>query len=460
MTGPLSDAPRWAGYTHAEIYELVRDRPGHAASQYAEGEWSALWFTIEYVDARLSKAIAEIGSGWEGQAASATAAGVTPLGVWAQEMADRVLLTRRALNTQASDAQHVKVSMPPPSHAALPETPPTPGPGITPADLTDWAVLDGQRDEQARRAVELMEQYTVRSEQNVGGFATFTPPPTVVVADASGAGAGGPRGAGVGALSGAGTGGADVAPGSAAVTPAGAVAPAGAAAAAMAPGGAPPSSGPGPAAQPGTSAFVPPAGAAGGGAAAPARPERGPASAARSTPMTAGPVPGARGPGGGAALRPAVPGRGRHDSAVPLGPYSARHGRPGTGATLPGTAGPGTPTGRDATASGSAATPRGSAGLGGRLYGDPLPPPVRPPSRSPDNPFPSVGGEPQSRSAGTRTAVGGHPGLMPMGAGAGGAREETHRRPDYLIEERDVFADDRYFTPPVIGGDDEETRRG
>jgi hypothetical protein len=35
-----------------------------------------------------------------------------------------------------------------------------------------------------------------------------------------------------------------------------------------------------------------------------------------------------------------------------------------------------------------------------------------------------------------------------------------HRRPDYLIEDAGVFADDRWFTPPVIGGDDPEVHGG
>jgi hypothetical protein len=32
---------------------------------------------------------------------------------------------------------------------------------------------------------------------------------------------------------------------------------------------------------------------------------------------------------------------------------------------------------------------------------------------------------------------------------------QDHRRPDYLIDDTEAFADDRRFTPAVIGGDDE-----
>ena len=45
-------------------------------------------------------------------------------------------------------------------------------------------------------------------------------------------------------------------------------------------------------------------------------------------------------------------------------------------------------------------------------------------------------------------------GILPMGgAGAVRAVEQEHRRAAYLIDDSDAFADDRWFPPPVIGGD-------
>jgi hypothetical protein len=45
--------------------------------------------------------------------------------------------------------------------------------------------------------------------------------------------------------------------------------------------------------------------------------------------------------------------------------------------------------------------------------------------------------------------------MMPLGTGAGtGAQEREHRRPGYLVDDSDAFADDRWFTPPVITPDD------
>jgi hypothetical protein len=43
------------------------------------------------------------------------------------------------------------------------------------------------------------------------------------------------------------------------------------------------------------------------------------------------------------------------------------------------------------------------------------------------------------------------------GAGVRPADQE-HRRPTYLVDDTDAFADDRWFTPPVIGGEPEVVR--
>jgi hypothetical protein len=42
----------------------------------------------------------------------------------------------------------------------------------------------------------------------------------------------------------------------------------------------------------------------------------------------------------------------------------------------------------------------------------------------------------------------------PMTAGGAGGSGGEHRSPDYLVDDTDAFADDSWFTPPVIGGDD------
>lgn len=433
MSGGIpDDAPRWAGYTHEELYELVHTGPGPAASQYAEGRWYGARFAIELVEARLSKAIADAGSGWEGQAAAATTAGVSPLGAWALSSADEALRTTRALESQAADADHVRRSMP------APETSPGDGYGVTPGFLADWSAADRRRDQQAQRAVDLMAQYTERSMDNFVNLGRWTAPPEVVFTQPAtpGASTGGAPGATSWAAP------ADISPAADTAAAAAATAtgpPAGVTAPGITPTGVTPGAVPPPATLPGTSL--------------------GPATGAGSSPG-----------GGEGGFRPIVPGPPRMDpaAAVPLGPFASGTGMgvpPGT-ASRPGltadVGGRGSPwPGGPAGTVGEAAGRNGlRAGGGARVVADPLPPLARGSTGSPEQPFPSVGGngEPTSRGGGARPGHLGGPGFMPMGMGAG-AHDRGHRRPDYLID-ADVFADDRRFTPPVIGADDVEVPRG
>ena len=97
--------------------------------------------------------------------------------------------------------------------------------------------------------------------------------------------------------------------------------------------------------------------------------------------------------------------------------------------------------------------------------GPPPPPGSEPSGRLPRPTVPGPSGEVPPRTAGTppegaeRVATGrgstaASHGILPMGgAGAVRAVEQEHRRAAYLIDDSDAFADDRWFPPPVIGGD-------
>jgi hypothetical protein len=43
-------------------------------------------------------------------------------------------------------------------------------------------------------------------------------------------------------------------------------------------------------------------------------------------------------------------------------------------------------------------------------------------------------------------------------SGAARPVDQEHRRPGYLLDDTDAFADDRWFPPPVIGGDIQASR--
>ncbi|MHA6630744.1 hypothetical protein ACU61A_35350, partial [Pseudonocardia sichuanensis] len=102
----------------------------------------------------------------------------------------------------------------------------------------------------------------------------------------------------------------------------------------------------------------------------------------------------------------------------------------------------------------------------GRPGSESAPPPggVRSTPEAPvrGGPAPSgVGTEPAPRAA-PRSPLTGHPaGLYPppIAPGMAGGQEREHRRPDYLLDDSDAFADDRWFPPAVITPDDDPPTR-
>lgn len=129
-------------------------------------------------------------------------------------------------------------------------------------------------------------------------------------------------------------------------------------------------------------------------------------------------------PGAGGAFGPAAGGRGG------AGGYGGGRGSGGFGPS--GSRGAGGLGGADGSGRGSAGSGRGPSGLGGV--------PVE---------------ESASRAAGPAGARGGAGSGM-MGAGAGAGRREgdrEHKRPDYLVEDPEVWGAGVYVAPPVIGED-------
>jgi len=190
----------------------------------------------------------------------------------------------------------------------------------------------------------------------------------------------------------------------------------------------------------------------------------GPAPAQPATPMMAGPqyAP-ATGPRGGGALPAGTQGTQGGGQAVAGGHYGSGHYRPGTGAG--GGFGPaGTPApGARAGGSGGGRTGgyggRGSGGFGpsgspsaGGLDGSSRGSSA---GRGPSGGGGPLAGEPApSRAVGQSDARSGAvPAMGPAGAARGGGDDQEHRRPDYLVEDPQVWGAGVYVAPPVIGED-------
>jgi hypothetical protein len=391
---------RWEGLTHAEIYARVQQGPGPSASAGAEAAWSTVESTIRAVDEQLSRAVAKIGVEWQGVAADNVLGGMTVMSNWALDAAGDALLTRNGITAQAEAAGHVRAAMPQPRtdewNEAIGQA--LTGVGYIPG-VTDIGALEDSMAEDRALAVDLMNRYTSASSTNQQMMNYWTPPPSVVVETVTPASA--PRGAN--RTTGRPTSAAPVAGDGSDQTgrheQAPGVIPAGA-------------------------DFVP--GAAGG---------------QRGSPPDGGPrAPAAVVPSGG--VRQVVPGppQPSADPGYANGRGTAR-GSPTALDPLPG-------------------NPRRSAG--GFTPGRPVDPVPR--IGEPAEPVPRTGGAPveapgrgisEPGPTSPRGATGPGHGLLPVGGTGTRPAYQDHRRADYLVDDTDAFADDRWFTPAVISGDDE-----
>lgn len=467
----MSDV-RWEGFSHEEIYSRVQQGPGPLASADAEAAWSTVESTIRTVDAQLTRAVKQIGAGWQGRAAKAVQGGMTVMSNWALDAAGDASLTKNGISAQAEQAGRLRSTMPPPRTAEwnriVQEE--VPGVGLVSA-MGDLGALEEQMADEHAVAVEMMNRYSSQSSDNQRLMNYWTQPPTVVVEAASArattstaplgaAGAVGTRSSAGGLRTGS---------------------PADGSSSAR---GADPSSAAVPAAVgfPDSTGAAPSAGGRGGaGTPAAIGPPNGEPSGRVGSAAVPGRAPGAVDPYADAPVGPpgAVPGTaaGRGDPAagprrttIPVGVPPGAEGRP------PGAVGR-WPRSGPSVGDDRPVVPGPPARSGGvtewrtGLRTAPATPldTAEPPARVP--PTPATGfGEPPPRAAGPaaeaaaervtagRPASAGH-GILPMG-GAVRPTEQAHARAAYLIDDTDAFADDRWFPPPVIRGDAPVSPRG
>jgi hypothetical protein len=456
---------RWEGFSHEEIYAAVHQGPGRSVSTAAEAAWAATEALILRIDERVATAMAQSAGGWEGSAAEASRTAMTPLGQWALDAANDAKITAHAVTSQGEQARELRNSMPEPNTARLDAE--------YERALTDPTYIFHGRDDlqaaeqesanRAARAVDLMNGYTNNSYENRRHMDYWTLPPQVTVetAGAAPAPAGGVAGPGGGGFGGGGgsSAGAEIATAGApavagaptAVPPAGVTAPGG-----IGPGGPPPAGGTalanggggggtGPGAVPplvgtqvappgGGSAVLPPAGRGVAERPSTRRPGDRPTGGGSRVPVT---------PGG-------LPRAGARDGVRPLSPPP----------TPP--RGGGSPSWRDLVPARPGPEPRAPGPWPRADEDGRLPPPAgsrtvgETAGRVPGAERAGQAAEPGARGgAAGRGTTAGQPGLYPpMTAGPAGGGGQERRRPDYLVDDTDAFADDRWFTSAVIGAGD------
>lgn len=441
---------RWRGYAHPDLYRMINEGPGVAASRPIEDKWQALAETLAEIDTSIHEGLAKLGAVWEGSSATEAQAALSPLGEWASDAQRASDVMKSSAQLQGDYIADARKEMPEP----VPVTTEAPSTGdkllgalAGPAGIMhviqqqeDHERQEAAQDNAEAKAVEVMNTYQNNSEWNSNTLGEFVPPPKVVIDTPPPAGAGqynsssanynstpvwtppgdggtthtswapspsGPTTTLPGQLPGGGSTNPSWAPPSTPTpTPQPVPNPP---PIAVKPSVGPPVTPPiwAPPKPPTNGLPVPP---------------KGPGPGGRPLPPPTGRVPGMPGMPGGqgnpGGMRPGVPG-------MPGGP-----GMPGT----PG--GPGNPGGMRG---GMPGVPGAPGGFGPGMAGGPG--------------GPGVAGAPGAPGAAGRPGAAG----AGMAGGAAGARggngEEDleHKAADYLVETDDVFGDDRLVAPPVIG---------
>jgi hypothetical protein len=421
----MSDV-RWEGYSHDEIYARVQQGPGRLASSDAEAAWSTVESTIRAVDAQLSRAVTQIGAGWQGRAADAVHGGLIVMSNWALDAAGDAALTRNGITAQAEQAARLRTAIPPPHTAEWNRMVHEEIPAVGLMSATgDLGALEERMANDHAVAVDMMNRYSSQSSDNQRMMNYWTQPPTVVVE----ATAAGPTTGGARVSEAVGAAGLLAVPAAARGSSAVPVTPR----APDAPGASPTDVGPSGAVDAAVHNGVP--------ATVPSSSAGGPSTTGRTGSPGAATVPPQSAVG-----RPPAPN-------TPAGRRSLPGLRPGAGG-LPSTSAPGVRPVVPGPPTPAGPTADWRTGL--RTA------PAEPPGGLPRPAAPGTGAvaEPAPRAAGitadgerapaSRTQ-GGH-GFFPMG-GAARPADQEHRRPSYLVDDTDAFADDRWFPPPVIGGD-------
>jgi hypothetical protein len=455
---------RWEGRSHQEIYDAVQQGPGAAISAAAADAWTGTAALIERIDQRITAAITGSQAGWEGSAADATRSAMTPLGQWALDAANDAKITASAVQTQAEQAQKLRADMPPPltEQRDAEVTNALTDPTYIFHGLDDLQAIEQQSANEAARAVDLMNQYTNNSYENRRNMDFWTLPPQVtVVTEPAGVGPAGPGGPGVPA---------PTPPAEAPAPPTGGPPPPGAAT----PPAVTPPGGPGAAIPPAITPPVPPGG--------PGATPGGPPVPPTVVPPAPGQPPGGTAPAAvpPAPVAPAAP-------ALPSPPTqqggTQPPGGPGApvlppGAIPPGQPGGTTPGGVRPVVPGAPPRPTSPPSWRDIVPGAPTAPGSRfpaPAAPDADRTLPPPGTraapeppgargtvEPAARAAATAAPAGTRPGVPgaagglypPLAPGLGAGSEQERHRPDYLLDDSDAFADDRWFTPAVITPDD------
>jgi hypothetical protein len=177
-----TEAARWRGYSHKELYTLLHAGSGPAASAEPSRRWSELSSTLSDVGQDLSQALTRSGAGWSGPAAGAALERLSVLADWAGETGVGAAAMRAAVETQGDHIARARADMPAPEDTPPPQPDPTVAPAVVViAAQTDPEPVEAAASAGEQRAFEVMVAYERDTNTNTSALAAFATPPELAL---------------------------------------------------------------------------------------------------------------------------------------------------------------------------------------------------------------------------------------------------------------------------------------
>ncbi len=172
-----AESTRWRGYTHKELYLMLHDGPGAAASASPSRRWAEISTTLTEIGEDLKKALDLTGSGWQGKAAGAAYDRLSTTVAWATNAGAGAGLMRTAVEDQADHIAKARADMPAPEGVP----PVQPDPTVAPAVQVLQTQVDAEPAEAGassaeERAFEVMAAYENNTKATTASLASFDMP--------------------------------------------------------------------------------------------------------------------------------------------------------------------------------------------------------------------------------------------------------------------------------------------